>query len=336
MLVLRHYQDVPATAKGAVVAIGNFDGIHRGHQEIIAKAGRLAKEFNAPHGVMTFEPHPRSVFRPDDEPFRLTPFRIKARLIEALGVDQLCVMTFDHDFAGLSPEAFAGEVLAEGLGVRYVVVGDNFRFGHKAKGTIDDLERLGRANGFGVTSVDRIVSPHAEAYSSTHVRDYLQAGNPTRAALLLGRYWEIEGRIQAGDKRGRDLGFPTANMALGETLRPAFGVYAVRAAIDRGAEPQWHAGVANLGIRPMFESPEPLLEVNLFDFDQDIYGQHLRVALVDYLRPEMKFDGLAALKTQMAEDKRRAEVTLALEEWDASWPASPFMAATMDPSDWSR
>ncbi len=336
MLVLRHYQDVPEAARGAVVAIGNFDGIHRGHQEIIAKAGRLAKEFKAPHAVLTFEPHPRSVFKPDEAPFRLTPFRLKARLIEAMGVELLIVLTFDRNFASLSPEDFVNKVLADGLGVRYVVVGDNFRFGHKAKGDIAELERLGRGKGFGVTSVDRLTSPHAEAYSSTHVRDYLLAGNPTRAALLLGRYWEIEGRVQAGDKRGRDLGFPTANIPLGETLRPAFGVYAVRAGIDRGAEIHWLAGVANLGIRPMFVSKEPLLEVNLFDFDQDLYGQHLRVAFVDYLRPEMKFDSLEALKAQMIEDKRRAEVTLALEEWDASWPASPFMAATMDPSDWPR
>jgi riboflavin kinase/FMN adenylyltransferase len=334
MHVFRHYQDLPEEARGAVAAVGNFDGIHRGHQAVIGKAGRLARELEAPHAVLTFEPHPRSFFNSKGPPFRLTPFRIKARLIEALGVELLYVLSFDEALASMSAEAFANEVLAgspeAGLGLRHVVVGADFAFGKGRKGDIPLLKQLGRGLGFGVSSVTKVAAPGGEAYSSTRVREYLQAGNPTRAALFLGRYYEIEGRVQHGDKRGRELGFPTANIPLGEIAYPTFGIYAVRAGIDRGARTEWHDGVANLGIRPMFETKEPLLEVNLFDFDQDLYGQHMRVALVDYLRPELSFAGLGELKVQMADDAHRARVILALEEWDASWPASPFMTATPD------
>ncbi len=332
MQVFRHFEKLPDEARGAVLAIGNFDGVHRGHQEIIAKARRLALELGAPCGVLTFEPHPRSVFRPDAAPFRLTSFRVKTRLIQTLGVDLLFPLPFDLEFAKLTPADFAAKVLGPaGLAARYVVVGDNFRFGHKAAGDIPQLEALGRDNGFGVTSVDRVTSMNAEAYSSTLVRDYLQAGNMTRAALLLGRYWEIEGRVEKGDQRGRTLDFPTANVSLGDILRPVFGVYAVRAAIDEGGgDPVWYSGVANLGIRPMWRTEEPLLETYLFDFEGDLYGQHLRVALVDYLRPEEKFESIEALKAQMTMDCRRARATLAFEDWDAAWPASPFMAAPVD------
>ncbi|MGF1610936.1 MAG: bifunctional riboflavin kinase/FAD synthetase [Kiloniellales bacterium] len=335
MRVFRHFSPVPDEARGAVVAIGNFDGIHRGHQAVIGKAGRLARELGVPHAVLTFEPHPRSYFKPDTPPFRLTPFRIKARLIEALGVDSLFVLRFDRALASLSAEDFVMDILVKGLGVRHVVVGDNFHFGHKRGGDPALLERLGRSNGFGVTCMERVAGAGEEPYSSTYVRDYLTAGNPTRAALLLGRYWEIEGRVQHGDKRGRDLGFPTANVPLGNILLPAFGVYAVRAGIDRGADTVWHGGAANIGIRPMFESKRPLLEVHIFDFAREIYGRHMRVALVDYLRPELAFDGLEALKVQMAEDCRRARISLAYEDWEAGWPASPFMAPTLGPDGWS-
>ena len=328
MLVLRHFQDVPEDVRGAVVAIGNFDGVHRGHQAVVGKARRLAQEYNSPYAVLTFEPHPRNFFRPQDPPFRLTPFRIKARLIEALGVDALFVLAFDRDLANLSAEDFVQKVLVGGLDIRHVVVGDNFYFGHKRQGDFNLLESMGKKEGFGASCVTRIKNTDAEAYSSTLVREQLVAGNPTRAALLLGRYWEIEGRVQKGDQRGRELGFRTANIPLGETIQPAFGVYAVRAGIDRGSDTIWHAGVANLGVRPMYKIDTPLLEVHLFDFNQDIYGQHMRVALVDYLRPEMKFESVENLKAQMDEDCRRARATLALEDWDASWPASPFMATT--------
>lgn len=324
MRVFRHFTELPPSARGAVVAIGNFDGIHRGHQAIIGESGRIARELGAPLAVLTFEPHPRSFFRPDSPPFRLTPFRIKARLIEALGVEILFVLGFDERLSRLSPEEFAEQVLVNGLGIRHAVVGDNFVFGHKRAGTAAMIASLGARLGFGVTCLARVRGPAEEIYSSTRIRDYLQAGDPTRAALLLGRYWEIEGRVQMGDRRGRQLGFPTANLRLDGFLEPARGVYAVRSGIDWGSEIQWHDGVANLGVRPMFDGKTLLLEVHLFDFADDVYGRHLRVALVDHLRPEAKFDSIDALIDQMNEDSQRARVILASEQFERNWPATPF------------
>ena len=331
MAIFRHTTDLPDEALGAVVAIGNFDGVHRGHQAVIDQAGRQARACETSLGVLTFEPHPRRFFRPDGAPFQLTSFRLKLRLLEALGIDNVFVLPFNQAFSELSAEDFVRRILVEDLRARHVLVGDNFFFGHKRGGDTALLERLGRNHGFGVTILRQVEGTTGEAYSSTGIRDYLTAGNPTRAALLLGRYWEIEGRVQSGAKLGRKLGFPTANIALGEVLEPAFGVYAVRAGVDRGGQTVWHPGVANLGIRPMVEGPaldsrEPLLEVHLFDFDEDLYGQHMRVALVDYLRPEMTFDDMAGMRERMVEDSRRARVILDWEDWDPAWPASPFMS----------
>ena len=326
MRLYRHFDSLPASAQGAVVAIGNFDGVHRGHQAVIGKVRRLARELEAPAGLLTFEPHPRRYFQPDAPPFRLTPFRVKTRLMQTLGLDSLFPLPFNKALAGLTAEAFVERVLARGLRARHVVVGDNFRFGRQRQGDTDLLARLGSQLGFGVTVLRRVMAAGTEPYSSSHVREQLQAGNPTRAALLLGRYFEIEGRVRHGAKRGRQLGYPTANIGLRDTLHPAFGVYAVRAQLYGGGG-SWIAGVANIGISPMFNYAEPLLEVHLFDFAGDLYGKHLRVALVDRLRGEMKFDSLDALIRQMDEDSRRARVTLAWEQWDSAWPASPFMAA---------
>ncbi len=182
-----------------------------------------------------------------------------------------------------------------------------------------------RGFGFGATSVELLVSESEEAFSSSLVRTHLKDGNPTRAALLLGRYWEIEGRIQEGQKKGRTIGFPTANIALGETLHPAYGVYAVRAGIESERDIAWYDGVANLGLRPTVDGKVPLLEVNLFDFSEDIYGNHMRVALVEHLRPEIKFSGLEELKNQITLDSAKARDILRLEDWDADWPASGFL-----------
>ena len=330
MRLYRHYEHIPDSDRGGVVAIGSFDGVHRGHQAVIGKTRRLAQEFEAPAAVITFEPHPRRVLQPDLPPFLLTTFRVKTRLIQALGIDSLFALTFNQRLAKLTAEEFGHNVLAEGLAVRHVVVGDDFRFGSQRKGDTALLTQLGRQYGFGVTAVRPIMAAGQEPYSSTQVRQQLKQGKPTRAALLLGRYWEIEGRVLHGAKRGRGLGYPTANIGLGEILQPAFGVYAVRAALDLATHDhmgqRWLAGVANIGISPMFDPREPLLEVHLFDFDGDLYGKHLRVALVDYLREERVFDSVDALRRQMDEDSNRAKVTLAWEDWDNAWPASPFMA----------
>lgn len=308
MRIFRHYAELPAEVRGGVVALGNFDGVHRGHQAVIGTARRLATERGVPGGVMTFEPHPRAVFNPNLAPFRLTPFRIKARHIEALGLDFLLNQHFDMAFAGLGAQEFVEKVLVAGLGVAHVVVGYDYVFGKGRGGDVALLEETAKAHGFGVTRMPPVKGAGGEIYSSTRIREALMAGKPAEAARLLGCYWEIEGRVEHGDARGRTIGFPTANIALDEYLRPAAGVYAVRAGVDKGGATVWHDGVANFGRRPTFDKKDMLLEVHLLDYAGDLYGKHLRVGLVEFLRPERKFDGLEALKAQIvadAEDARR-------------------------------
>ncbi|WP_114395365.1 bifunctional riboflavin kinase/FAD synthetase [Oleisolibacter albus] len=305
--------DPGAAIRGSVVALGNFDGVHLGHRAVIAEAQAVAQRLGAPSAVLTFEPHPRSLFRPDDPPFRLTPLRIKARLIEALGVDALFALHFDRAFSQHSAEAFVRDVLVAGLEARHVVAGYDFVFGHRRQGTIDFLRRMGTGLGFGVSEVRPAAAPDGTVYSSTRVRELLQAGEPDKAAAILGHAFEIEGRVEHGDKRGRTIGFPTANIELDDYLRPRFGVYAVRAGIDQGERTVWIDGVANLGRRPTVGGLVERLEVNLFDFDGDLYGRHLRVQLRHFLRPEMKFDGLDHLKAQIARDAETARRVLAAD-----------------------
>jgi riboflavin kinase/FMN adenylyltransferase len=302
MRLFRFWNEVPQPLQGGVVALGNFDGLHLGHQAVLAKTVQMARAAGVPAGVMTFEPHPRMFFKPDQEPFRLSPFRIKARLIEALGLDYLYVQNFDREFSQWSADSFIADVLVGGLGVSHVVVGYDYVFGHQRQGNVALLRERAQRYGFAVSSVDELALPGGARYSSTNVRNLLKDGHPAEAAHLLGRYWEIEGRVEHGDKRGRTIGFPTANLPYRDYLHPKKGVYAVRAGVDRGAETVWHDGVANFGNRPTFDKTDILLEVHLFDFAEDLYTKHLRVALVDFLRPEMKFDGLEALKAQIAAD----------------------------------
>jgi len=311
MRVFRHYTNLPEEMRGAVVTLGNFDGVHRGHQSVIAEAGSIARRLGVPSAVLTFEPHPVSVFRPTLPPFRLTPFRVKARHLEAHGVDALFVLHFDLEFSRKSAEDFVTEVLVDGLGARHVVVGYDFAFGHRRRGNAEFLKRMASAQEFGFTRVEPVLDPAGEIYSSSKVREYLAAGQPSQAATLLGRSWEIEGRVERGDRRGHKLGFATANIRLVEFMHPATGVYAVRAGIDRGGDTIWHHGVANLGHRPTFGGDDLLLEAHLFDFAGELYGRHLRVALVEYLRSEKKFDGPESLRTQIAEDSQRARRILA-------------------------
>jgi riboflavin kinase/FMN adenylyltransferase len=299
MQIFHEWKGLPAAARGAVFAIGNFDGVHLGHQAVIGEAGRRAREAGASHGVLTLEPHPRSVFRPDAPPFRLTPFPAKARLVEALGVELLVAIRFDRDFAQTSAEDFVRRVLGEGLGARHVVAGYDFVFGHKRQGTPDRLVALGREHGIGATVVAPVEGADEEVISATVIREHLLRGDPRSAARLLGRPWEIEGKVEEGDRIGRTLGFPTANIALGDHLRPATGVYAVR--VD-GRLP----GVASFGWRPAVGGKDLRFEVHLLDFSGDLYGRSLRVALVDYLRAEENFASLEALKSQIERDAQQA------------------------------
>ena len=315
MRLFRHHTGLDASDRGSVVAIGNFDGVHNGHRAVIAAATSRAAELGAPAAALSFEPHPRAVFQPDIAPFRLTPFRSKARRIETLGIDLLFVLHFDLEFSRGSAEDFVEGTLVGGLGVRHVVVGEDFVFGHGRRGTAEFLRKAAESHGFDVTVVPPASGPDGTVYSSTRIRQLLRDGKPRDAAAQLGRPWEIEGRVEAGERRGRTIGFPTANIDLGEYLRPATGVYAVRAGLDRageaGSETVWYDGVANLGHRPTFGGDGLVLEVNIFDFSEDIYGRHLRVALVEHLRPEKKFDGIEALRAQIAEDAARARAAAA-------------------------
>jgi riboflavin kinase / FMN adenylyltransferase len=294
--------------------MGNFDGLHRGHALLIARARDVAREQDRPAAVLTFEPHPRTVFVPASEPFRLTPFRVKERELARLGVDLLFVQHFDRAFAAKSAEDFLSEIIVGAIGASHVVVGWDCTFGKGRRGTPDLLRAAGRECGFDVTVLEPIRGTDEIVYSSTHIRELLKAGKPREAAALLGRFWEIDGRVALGDRRGRTIGFPTVNLGLDEYLRPAFGVYAVRVSGDGADDPfagRTIDGVANLGLRPTVGTPEPRLEAHLFDVDADLYGRHLRVVLVDFIRPEQKFAGLDALRTQIAADAARARVILA-------------------------
>jgi riboflavin kinase/FMN adenylyltransferase len=313
MKIFRNHHPLLPAARGAVVALGNFDGIHKGHQAVIGRAAAEAREVGAKLGLLTFEPHPRSVFRPDDLPFRLTPFRSKAILLCELGVDLLFNLRFNRALAARTAEDFIRDVLVDGLGISRAVVGYDFVFGNRRRGNAALLAEMGEKLGFGVSIVEP-AGEGEELYSSTRIRTLLQSGAPRDAAALLGREWQIHGRVEHGDERGRTIGFPTANLHLADYLRPAAGVYAVRAGFDRpGADPggAWYAGVANFGTRPTFAGTDLRLEVHLFDFAGDLYGRHLRVALVDYIRPERKFAGLDDLKAQIAKDALQARQILA-------------------------
>lgn len=309
MHILRHHTEVPRPLQGAVYALGNFDGVHRGHQIVIGEAARVANELGVPLGVLVFEPHPKQFFFPDEPFFRLTPFRAKARLLEKLGVDILAALPFDAAMAKRMGPDFVLDVLVNGLHASHVVAGYDFRFGKGRTGDAAMLAYMGEAEGFGVSVVGE-VTHDGEAYSSTRIRECLVAGDPRGAADLLGHPWTVETHVMTGDQRGRTIGFPTANLALEDHVQPALGVYAVRVEIEGGAHQGCYEGVANLGKRPTFNKSDVVLEVHIFDFDGDIYGQHLAVSFIDFLRPEQKFDGLDSLKAQIAKDSAKAREIL--------------------------
>jgi len=302
MRIYRHFETLPQEARGAAIAVGNFDGVHLGHQGVIGEAGRIARAANRPWAVLTFEPHPRRVFKPDLEPFRLTPFRAKARALEGLGVDAMIVQRFNRDFSQRPAEDFVTQVLVEGFGARHVVAGYDFVFGHNRGGNCEMLLAMGQKLGFGFTAVSAIEGPDGQVYSSTRVRQCLAGGDVAGAAAVLGRPFEIEGRVAHGDKRGRQIGFPTVNLHLGSMVRPALGVYAVRVGLLHDREARWIDGVANVGKRPTFGGEDVVLEAHLFDFTGDLYGKRVTVQLLQYIRAEKKFDGLAALRAQIAAD----------------------------------
>ena len=297
--------------QGAAIAIGNFDGVHLGHRTVIEAARRIADGRNAPLAILTFEPHPRSVFAPNAPPFRLTPFRSKTRLIAEAGVDLLFTLHFDRAFAARSAEDFVAGLLVGRLGASHVVVGQDFTFGKGRVGNPALLRDMAATLGFGVTVLEPETDAGGKHASASRIREHLAQGRPRDAAALLGRPWEIEGRVEQGDQRGRELGFPTANLAIANHLHPAPGVYAVRAGVaERDGTLHWHDGVANFGNRPTFAGQDWRLETNLFDFSDDLYGKHLRVALVDFIRPDLKFNSADELVTAMHDDAAKARAIL--------------------------
>jgi riboflavin kinase/FMN adenylyltransferase len=297
---------VPAHLRGAVIALGNFDGVHRGHAELARETVELGEQLGRRPAALTFEPHPRSVFRPDQPVFRLTPPAVKTELLASVGLAASFILPFDRDIAAIEAKAFIDDLLLGKLGAAGLVCGYDFHFGKGRAGSPEMLQELCEVEGVPVV----VVPPYSwagEPVSSTLVREALAAGDVARAADLLDRPWFVRGPVVHGEKRGRDLGYPTANMHLARDCRLRYGIYAVRMRIDG----VWHDGVASFGSRPTFDDGAPRLETFVFDFSGDLYGRQVDVAFVGWLRPEAKFDGLDALIVQMNADSASARDILA-------------------------
>lgn len=308
----RNLADLPAEAQGAVLAIGNFDGVHIGHQQVIGDARALAEAKNAPLGVMLFDPHPQQFFAPDAPPFRLTRLVTRAALLADLGVDFTLALPFDAAMAACEAEDFIADILVGKLDVAAVCVGYDFCFGKGRKGNFAMLRDVGGEMGFETFATEAVLQPDStNPFSSSAIRNFLRDGEPEKAAALMGHAFAIEAEVQTGDRRGHTIGFATANMPLDDYVLPKFGVYAVRADIlDGDFAGQALRGVANLGLRPTVGTDKPRLESHFFDFDGDLYGANLRVSLLHFIRPEQKFDGLDALKAQIAKDSDKAREML--------------------------
>ena len=305
---LDHRQPLPEPLRGAVIALGNFDGFHLGHQAVAREAIEWARAEGRPSIIATFDPHPVRLFKPDVPPFRLTTLEQRQELYLAAGATAMLVFHFDAELAGTSAEDFVRVLLAERLGAAGVVTGEDFTFGKGRAGDRALLETLGREAGIAARAVAPVMDGGAPV-SSSRVRDALRAGDPQEAARLLTRPFAIRGVVEHGDKRGREIGSPTANLAIEHYLRPKFGIYAVTGRVLATGEEL--TGAANIGVRPQFEPPKELLEPHFFDFAGDLYGQEIEVAFHHFLRPEGKFDTLDALVAQMDADCRKARGLLA-------------------------
>ena len=311
MEVVRGWRAVPGALRGAVVAMGNFDGVHLGHAHLLRTAH--AARPGARLAVLTFEPHPREFFRPEDPPFRLTLAPERAAALAAHNVQTLFELPFDETLSQLDAAAFVDQVLHHGIGAAHLACGVDFAFGHRRGGDVAFLAAKAEPLGIGLTAVPQL-SDGAGPISSTRIRRLLQDGYPERAAAELGRPWAIRGPVTHGDKRGRTIGFPTANVPLGQHLEPARGVYAVRVALPGGAT---IAGVANIGRRPTVnDGPESRVEAHLFDYEGDLYGQEITVALHAFLRNERKFASFDDLRQQITRDADQARLVLSGEDDD--------------------
>ncbi len=313
---MRLIRDVTAPmTDGIALAIGNFDGMHIGHQAVLNNMLSQAKALSLPSAVMTFEPHPRRYFATEEAPFMLEAFHVKARRFEKHAIDYHFALRFNKDLAALHADTFITKILVEALSAKHITTGDNFYFGHKRSGNSDTLGAHALKHNFTYHAMNAVrvaVPERVMTCSSSRIREFLRQGDIMSASAMLGRPYEIVGRVRRGDQRGRTIGFPTANILPSRhAFAPAYGVYAVRfAVVDNLSyehDETWHEGVANFGMRPTFGGESPRLEVHGFKFDRDIYGQRLRVQLLHHIRGEHLFDGIAALKAQIATDAKEAE-----------------------------
>ena len=300
-------EPLPEAMRAGILALGNFDGFHLGHQAVVGRAVARGHHERRPVIVATFDPHPVKFFKPDVPPFKLTNLDQRERLFSHAGADAMLVFRFDADLASTTAEAFVAELLAARLGAAGVVTGDDFTFGKGRAGDAGLLERLGLKVGIAAETVAPVLLDGVRV-SSGRVREALAAGDPGTATRLLSRPFAVEAMVERGDGRGRELGYPTANLRLGDYQRPAYGIYAMRVRLADGRE---YPGVGSLGIRPTFEPPEELLEAHLFDFDEDLYGRTIEVSLHAYIRPEEKFDDVQALAARMKQDEAEARRLLA-------------------------
>jgi riboflavin kinase/FMN adenylyltransferase len=306
--IVHGWKDLPPEAKGAAAALGNFDGVHRGHQQVIAEAAKAARALKVPLGVITFDPHPRRLFRPTEPAFRLMTTEQQARVLGGMGVDILYLLPFDFQMASFSDKEFVEQVLVEGLGVKHVAAGFDISFGKGRTGSADGMKAYGDQKGFGVSIAEPVAGRAGDKFSSTSVRDALRDGHPETAARILGRPFAIEGVVRRGQQLGRQLGFPTANVEIVDYVVPKLGVYATRTRLPDGREVP---GVANLGNNPTTGEVETRLETWLFDFDEDLYGQVIETQLIAFLRPELKFDSIELMVEQIRRDEAQARAIVA-------------------------
>ncbi len=297
--IIRHYSDCPKQAKGGVIALGNFDGVHLGHKAVLQKTKDIARELNAPSLVMTFEPHPVRFFNPNAAPFRITPFRNKMQLLNHLDIDYAFPLAFNREFSLIKANEFVEDILVNTLNIQHIIVGYDFIFGRNRVGNAQLLRDMSQSHNFDLTQID-VISNGDVFFSSTKIREYLKGGNICEAEKLLGHNYIIEGRVRIGQQNGRKIGTPTANIRLKDYIRPALGVYAAETMIE--TDDEWLPSIVNIGNRPTFGAGEDLLETHIFNFDKDIYGKRIKVRLLRYIRGEIKFNNIDELKNQIKKD----------------------------------
>jgi len=306
--IIRDLISFPDQHWGSVLAIGNFDGVHLGHRQIIETLKSIATP-DQPKGILSFHPHPRAFFNPEHPPFCLTVLEDKIDLVKPLGADFFAVQQFDNGFSSLSAEDFIEKVLVTQLGIKHVIIGQDFCFGKGRTGTVDMLKEAGTKSGFDVTVIDPVLDEHGHPYSSTRIRQALRDGDPKQAATLMGHPWHVTGEVVCGARQGHRMGFATANIDMQEYVRPLYGVYAVRVKVP--ATDAWLPGIANIGVRPTVGGHREWLEAHIFDFNETLYGQTIRIQFIDFIRAEMKFKNLDQLKTQIPDDIEKAKAILA-------------------------